>query len=86
MENDAVIESPREKEPPIAEPSITLHPFDRRWKLSENNFSKTPARAKTATAAEVIPDYIIKAIMKNDLDEIIIWLSTHRAFDHMMAR
>lgn len=46
----------------IAVDSIALHPTDQRWKLSANNFSKTPARPKTCTAAETIPDYIIKAV------------------------
>lgn len=71
---------------PIAVPSITLHPFHHKWKLGNNNFTKTPARPKTKTAAETIPDYIIKAVFKNDIDEIIVWLSTHRAFDDMEAR
>jgi hypothetical protein len=36
--------------------------------------------------AEVIPENIFQAIFKNDLNPIIIWLGTHRMFDHMQGR
>ena len=79
-------ETPRMKVQPIAVPSVTLHASDHRWKLGSNNFTKTPKRPKTQTAAEMITNYIIKAIFKNDLDEILVWLTSHRAFDGMEAR
>ena len=74
------------QEEKIAVDSISLHPTDHKWVLSSNNFSKTPARPRTQTAAETVPDAIIKAVFKSDLDAIIIWLSTHRAFDRMSSR
>ncbi len=71
---------------PIATDSVSLHPTDRKWILSKNNFAKAPARPRTQTAAETIPDSIIQAIYKNDLDAVIVYLGTHRAFDHMHTR
>ena len=39
-ENMTQLVSPRDKEVAIGVPSISLHPTDRKWVLSDNNFSK----------------------------------------------
>jgi ankyrin repeat protein len=85
LEMEPDMETPRMKVQPIAVPSVTLHATNRRV-IGNNNFTKMPARPKTKTAAELIPNYIIKAIFKNDLDEILVWLATHRTFEEMEAR
>jgi len=66
--------------------SISKHPTDHRWNLSENNFYKTPARPRTQTQAPCIPDGVFQSIYKNDLDNILIFVGTHRQFDSMEGR
>ena len=63
--------------------SVTLHPVDHNWVVSDQNFKNTPAKPRIKTAAELIPNGIFAAIIKNDIDALIIYLSTHRAFDAM---
>ena len=78
----------REDAPPKVEypKSISKHPTDHRWNLSENNFYKTPARPRTQTVAPHIPDSVFQSIYKNDLDNILLFVGTHRQFDSMEGR
>jgi len=70
----------------IGAKSISKHPTDHRWNLSENNFFKTPARPRTQTVAAKVPDSVFQSIYKDDLDNILVFIGLHRQFDTMEGR